>query len=87
MTKVIFFYIQVRSSCLSISIFEFMSVGNMDEDGGDMAPRNLVHHGQSAMSLFPSTLCAAIVPIINLLDDASVAETGSAVYEVAYQVH
>lgn len=59
----------------------------MDEDGGDMAPRNPVHHGQSALSLFPSTLCAAIVPIIGLLDDAQVSEQGTAVYEVAYQVY
>lgn len=61
-------------------------LGNMDEDGAEMPSRNLAHHGQSALSLFPSTLCAAIVPIINLLDDASVAESGTAVYETAYQV-
>ena len=60
--------------------------GNIDEDGGDMAPRNLSHHGQSALSLFPSALCSAIIQIITLLDDAAVSEDGNAVYEMAYQV-
>ncbi|XP_031777864.1 protein unc-80 homolog isoform X3 [Nasonia vitripennis] len=60
--------------------------GNIDEDAGDTAPRNLAHHGQSALSLFPSTLCSAIIQIITLLDDAAVSEDGNAVYEMAYQV-
>ncbi|XP_043521274.1 protein unc-80 homolog isoform X3 [Frieseomelitta varia] len=61
--------------------------GNVgDEDGGETIPRNTSHHGQSAPSLFPSSLCSAIVQIINLLDDAAVSDDGSAVYEVAYQV-
>jgi hypothetical protein len=51
-----------------------------------MAPRNLAHHGQSALSLFPSALCSAIIQIITLLDDAAVSEDGNAVYEIAYQV-
>lgn len=59
---------------------------NLDEDGADLAPRNLTHHGQSALSLFPSTLCSAIVQIITLLDDPAVAEDGTAVYDMAYQV-
>ncbi|XP_053975913.1 protein unc-80 homolog [Hylaeus volcanicus] len=61
--------------------------GNVgDEDGGETMPRNTSHHGQSAPSLFPSSLCSAIVQIIDLLDDAAVSDDGSAVYEVAYQV-
>ncbi|XP_076183174.1 unc80, NALCN channel complex subunit isoform X2 [Ptiloglossa arizonensis] len=61
--------------------------GNVgDEDAGDIIPRNTSHHGQSAPSLFPSSLCSAIVQIIHLLDDAAVSDDGSAVYEVAYQV-
>ncbi|KAG7191052.1 hypothetical protein KM043_007098 [Ampulex compressa] len=61
--------------------------GNVgDEDGGETIPRNTSHHGQSALSLFPSSLCSAIVQIINLLDDAAVSDDGNAVYEVAYQV-
>ncbi|XP_058795328.1 protein unc-80 homolog isoform X2 [Phymastichus coffea] len=59
---------------------------NVDEDGADLAPRNLTHHGQSALSLFPSTLCSAIVQIITLLDDPAVGEDGTAVYDMAYQV-
>lgn len=61
--------------------------GNVgDEDGGDTIPRNMSHHGQSALSLFPSSLCSAIIQIINLLDDPAVSDDGNAVYEVAYQV-
>ncbi|KOC65753.1 Protein unc-80 like protein, partial [Habropoda laboriosa] len=61
--------------------------GNVgDEDGAETIPRNTSHHGQSAPSLFPSSLCSAIVQIIHLLDDAAVSDDGSAVYEVAYQV-
>ncbi|XP_046741954.1 protein unc-80 homolog isoform X2 [Diprion similis] len=61
--------------------------GNVgDEDPGESVPRNTSHHGQSALSLFPSSLCSAIIQIINLLDDAAVSEDGNAVYEVAYQV-
>lgn len=64
-----------------------ISVGNVgDEDGGETIQRNTSHHGQSAPSLFPSSLCSAIVQIIHLLDDAAVSDDGSAVYEVAYQV-
>ncbi|XP_074114400.1 unc80, NALCN channel complex subunit isoform X13 [Cotesia typhae] len=60
--------------------------GNADDEGGETQPRNTTHHGQSALSLFPSSLCSAIVQIINLLDDAAVSDDGNAVYEVAYQV-
>ncbi|XP_076295581.1 unc80, NALCN channel complex subunit isoform X10 [Lasioglossum baleicum] len=61
--------------------------GNVgDEDGGETIARNTTHHSQSAPSLFPSSLCSAIVQIIHLLDDAAVSDDGSAVYEVAYQV-
>ncbi|KAK2588606.1 hypothetical protein KPH14_006375 [Odynerus spinipes] len=61
--------------------------GNVgDEDGAEAIPRNTQHHGQSALSLFPSSLCSAIVQIINLLDNAAVSDDGNAVYEVAYQV-
>ncbi|XP_035727921.1 protein unc-80 homolog isoform X2 [Vespa mandarinia] len=61
--------------------------GNVgDEDGAEAMPRNTQHHGQSALSLFPSSLCSAIVQIINLLDNAAVSDDGNAVYEVAYQV-
>ncbi|XP_066582663.1 protein unc-80 homolog [Prorops nasuta] len=57
-----------------------------DEDLADTIPRNTSHHGQSALSLFPSSLCSAIIQIINLLDDAAVSDDGNAVYEIAYQV-
>lgn len=68
-------------------IFFFLFKGNVgDEDGGETIPRNTSHHSQSAPSLFPSSLCSAIVQIIHLLDDAAVSDDGSAVYEVAYQV-
>ncbi|XP_029661672.1 protein unc-80 homolog [Formica exsecta] len=61
--------------------------GNVgDEDAGETVPRNTSHHSQSALSLFPSSLCSAIVQIINLLDDPAVSDDGNAVYEVAYQV-
>ncbi|CAG5075777.1 Similar to unc80: Protein unc-80 homolog (Drosophila melanogaster) [Cotesia congregata] len=60
--------------------------GNADDESGETQPRNTTHHGQSALSLFPSSLCSAIVQIINLLDDAAVSDDGNAVYEVAYQV-
>ncbi|XP_023247885.1 protein unc-80 homolog [Copidosoma floridanum] len=60
--------------------------GITDEDSGDLIPRNLVHHGQSVLSLFPSTLCSTALPLIGLLDDSSVSKDGIAVYEIAYQV-
>ncbi|KAL0104477.1 hypothetical protein PUN28_017301 [Cardiocondyla obscurior] len=62
--------------------------GNVgDEDAAETVPRNTqAHHSQSALSLFPSSLCSAIVQIINLLDDPAVSDDGNAVYEVAYQV-
>lgn len=63
-----------------------ISSANMDEDAADIAPRNVAHHGQSALSLFPSTLLSAAIPLIGLLDDAAVSEDGNAVYEMAYQV-
>jgi len=64
-----------------------LNIGNVgDEDAGEAVPRNTAHHGQSALSLFPSSLCSAIVQIINLLDDPAVSDDGNAVYEVAYQV-
>lgn len=62
--------------------------GNVgDEDAGETVTRNMMHHGQSALSLFPSSLCSAIIQIINLLDDPAVSDDGNAVYEVAYQVY
>lgn len=57
-----------------------------DEDQGDGQLRNQSHHLHSAHSLFPSTLCAAVIQIVNMLDDAAVTGDGNAVYEVAYQV-
>ncbi|XP_044586539.1 protein unc-80 homolog [Cotesia glomerata] len=60
--------------------------GNADDEGGETQPRNTTHRGRSALSLFSSSLCSAIVQIINLLDDAAVSDDGNAVYEVAYQV-
>lgn len=70
------------------NIFSFFNKGNVgDEDAAETVPRNTqTHHSQSALSLFPSSLCSAIVQIINLLDDPAVSEDGNAVYEVAYQV-
>lgn len=60
--------------------------GNAGDEEGETIPRNMLHHGQSALSLFPSSLCSAIIQIINLLDDPAVSDDGNAVYEVAYQV-
>lgn len=57
-----------------------------DEEQGD-GTRNASHHLHSAHSLFPSCLCAAVIQIVNMLDDASVSSDGNAVYEVAYQVN
>lgn len=48
--------------------------------------RNTAHHTNAVHSLFPSCLCSAVIPIINLLDDAAVSPDGNAVYEVAYTV-
>lgn len=76
----------MRNKCVNMAII-FFRPGNVgDEDGGETIQRNTSHHGQSAPSLFPSSLCSAIVQIIHLLDDAAVSDDGSAVYEVAYQV-
>ncbi|XP_021940294.1 protein unc-80 homolog isoform X4 [Zootermopsis nevadensis] len=57
-----------------------------DEEQTETQPRNAAHHVHSAHSLFPSSLCSAVIQIINLLDDAAVSPDGNAVYEVAYQV-
>jgi hypothetical protein len=57
-----------------------------DEEQTEAQPRNAAHHIHSAHSLFPSSLCSAVIQIINLLDDAAVSPDGNAVYEVAYQV-
>ncbi|XP_023318464.1 protein unc-80 homolog isoform X2 [Trichogramma pretiosum] len=57
-----------------------------DEDIGDMVPRNLTHHVQSAQALFPSTLGSSFILIIDLLDDPSVTDDGMGVYLVAYQL-
>lgn len=45
-----------------------------------------IHHIQMAQSLFPSCLCTAVLPIINLLEDREVNDDGVAVSEVAYKV-
>ncbi|XP_059490383.1 protein unc-80 homolog isoform X4 [Neocloeon triangulifer] len=55
-----------------------------DEEQQDTQAR--AHTVSTAHSLFPSCLCASVIQIIGLLDDAAVAPDGSAVYEVAYQV-
>ncbi|XP_066993860.2 protein unc-80 homolog [Anabrus simplex] len=57
-----------------------------DEEQAENQQRNASHHFHSAHSLFPSSLCSAVIQIINLLDDAAVSADGNAVYEVAYQV-
>lgn len=41
---------------------------------------------QSAQALFPSCLCSAIVPIVDLLDDSSLTPDGVAVCDLANQV-
>jgi hypothetical protein len=74
----------ILSFVFNETFFNIANVG--DEDAGEAVPRNTAHHGQSALSLFPSSLCSAIVQIINLLDDPAVSDDGNAVYEVAYQV-
>ncbi|XP_065337258.1 protein unc-80 homolog isoform X7 [Cloeon dipterum] len=56
-----------------------------DEEQQDTAQAR-AHAVSAAHSLFPSCLCASVIQIIGLLDDAAVAPDGSAVYEVAYQV-
>ena len=40
----------------------------------------------TAQTLFPSTMCAAFVEVIGLLEDHAVSLDGVAVYEIAYQV-
>lgn len=80
-----FFFLIVSIFVLLTTFFQ--NIGNVgDEDAADTIPRNMSHHGQSALSLFPSSLCSAIIQIINLLDDPAVSDDGNAVYEVAYQV-
>ncbi|CAH1135888.1 unnamed protein product [Ceutorhynchus assimilis] len=59
--------------------------GDNEENEGAQI-RNTGHHLHSAHSLFPSNLCAAVVSIISLLDDAAVSADGCAVYEIAYSV-
>ena len=39
-----------------------------------------------AQILFPSCLCSAIVPIVELLDDSNLTPDGLTVYDVANQV-
>lgn len=79
----ILFYFSI--SCNISLLFNEGNVG--DEDAAETVPRNTqTHHSQSALSLFPSSLCSAIIQIINLLDDPAVSDDGNAVYEVAYQV-
>ncbi|XP_014671826.1 PREDICTED: protein unc-80 homolog [Priapulus caudatus] len=56
------------------------------EEHGDEGDEERVHHVQLAPSLFPSCLCAAILPIINLLEDREVNDDGVAVSEVAFKV-
>lgn len=74
-------------SCNFSSHFLYNKSNIGDEDAAETVPRNTQsHHGQSALSLFPSSLCSAIIQIINLLDDPAVSDDGNAVYEVAYQV-
>lgn len=69
----------------------YHAVGD-DHDEGDEEQidlnqgRNTAHHTNAVHSLFPSCLCSAVIPIINLLDDAAVSPDGNAVYEVAYTV-
>ncbi|GAB6032279.1 hypothetical protein CHUAL_010920 [Chamberlinius hualienensis] len=58
---------------------------DLDEDHSDPNQRPVVHHVQVAASVFPSCLCAAAIPLINLLDDATVSSSGLAVYVVAHQ--
>ncbi|XP_025829365.1 protein unc-80 homolog [Agrilus planipennis] len=57
-----------------------------EDEQAEGQTRNAGHHLHSAHSLFPSSLCSAVVLIINLLDDAAVSADGTAVYEVTYQV-
>lgn len=84
MTKVCIYFVRINIHRINDVFFNAGNVG--DEDAGETVPRNTSHHSQSALSLFPSSLCSAIVQIINLLDDPAVSDDGNAVYEVAYQV-
>uniref|UniRef100_T1IVG6 Uncharacterized protein n=1 Tax=Strigamia maritima TaxID=126957 RepID=T1IVG6_STRMM len=69
---------------------------DLDDDQSDQQTKATTHHIQVAQSLFPSCLCSAAVPIINLLDDAAVNPDGTAgtlaffflflfLYQVAHQ--
>ncbi|EFX80552.1 hypothetical protein DAPPUDRAFT_318531 [Daphnia pulex] len=58
-------------------------VGADDHDDGS---KKVKHPLQSAQFLFPSCLCSAIVPIVDLLDDSVLTPDGVAVCDLANQV-
>ncbi|KAI1307248.1 Protein unc-80 -like protein [Halotydeus destructor] len=69
------------------ALFHTMTEEHAEEGDDDQAAeKSTAHHMQVAQAMFPSSLCAAAITIINLLDDPQVGGKGSAVYEVAYKV-
>ncbi|XP_055936881.1 protein unc-80 homolog isoform X2 [Argiope bruennichi] len=65
----------------------FHSVEDHEEGDQDISVERVVtHHMQTAQALFPSCLCSAAIPIINLLEDAQVNNDGISVYEAALKV-
>ncbi|KAG1666378.1 Protein unc-80 [Nymphon striatum] len=68
------------------SLYHAAEADHEEVDEEAASERTANHHIQMAQSLFPSCLCSAVVPIINLLDDAQVTNDGVAVYEAASKV-
>ncbi|KAH9525120.1 Protein unc-80 [Bulinus truncatus] len=53
---------------------------------GDEDRLEHVHHLQTAQAIFPSCICAAVLPVLHLLDDHDVNADGVSVAEVANKV-
>ncbi|KFM72573.1 Protein unc-80-like protein, partial [Stegodyphus mimosarum] len=65
----------------------FHSVEEHEDGDEDLTMERITtHHMQAAQALFPSCLCSAAIPIINLMEDAQVNNEGIAVYEAALKV-
>ncbi|CAG5120059.1 unnamed protein product, partial [Candidula unifasciata] len=59
--------------------------GRLAAEGDEDRPEH-GHHLQMAQSVFPSCICAAVLPVLHLLDDHDVNADGVSVAEVAYKV-
>ncbi|GIX99038.1 protein unc-80 homolog [Caerostris extrusa] len=65
----------------------FHSIEDHEEGDQDLnIERVVTHHMQTAQALFPSCLCSAAIPIIDLLEDAQVNSEKVSVYEAALKV-